>query len=77
MNVAEYKLEIVNYIINSPNEKTLDICNILLYNNSTEDFWDLLSENQKTHINKGLKDLEQGKRNDAFEILKEIENEQL
>ncbi|MBN2892206.1 MAG: hypothetical protein JXL97_10085 [Bacteroidales bacterium] len=75
MNIAEYKLELVNYILNSPNERIMAIYNSLLNNKSDEDFWDLLSANQKQNLKKGIEDLNKGKKHDAFEVLEEIENE--
>lgn len=77
MNIAEYKLELVNYILNLPNEKILATYNSLFNKNSPEDFWDLLSEKQKKHIQQGIEDLENGKRYDACEVLEKLENEQL
>ena len=70
-NSSEIKLELFRYIDNLPENKLRIFYSIIKTKgeNLTVDFWDLLTDWEKTDINEGMNDLDAGKFKDITQVL--------
>ena len=70
-NSSEIKLELFRYIDNLPENKLRIFYSVIKTKekNSTVDFWDLLTDLEKTDINEGMNDLDAGKFKDITHVL--------
>ena len=69
MQTSEIKLEIFRYIDSLDNTKLRQVYDFLVKKDKKSDFWNELNEWQKNDIEKGLQDLEQGKKYDFYTVL--------
>ena len=60
MNLQQRKLQIIDQLIRTENESTIDKIEKVI--SKSGDFWDELSSVEKTGIDVGIKELEEGKR---------------
>ncbi len=59
MNLQQRKLQIIDHVVNSTDKKTIEKIEKVI--SASSDFWDELSDDQKEAIDKGLKQLDEGK----------------
>lgn len=73
-SIEARKLSIIEYLAELEDENIIQQIENLL--KPRVDFWDELSDREKSPIKQGLKDLEQGKRIDFQQFMKEQRNRQ-
>jgi phage antirepressor YoqD-like protein len=73
-SIEARKLSIIEYLAELEDENIIQQIENLL--KPRVDFWDELSDREKSLIKQGLKDLEQGKRIDFQQFMKEQRNRQ-
>lgn len=76
MQISEVKLELFRYIDNLEEKQLLQIHKYLILKNTFEtetDFWSTLNEEQKSDIEAGLLDLEQGRKRSFDEVMSKYE----
>jgi hypothetical protein len=61
MNIQTTKIELVKMILETDNPSILASIKNLFKKNSTVDFWETLSQEQKDDILQGISDIEDGK----------------
>jgi predicted transcriptional regulator len=55
------KLELIEWLAKLENDSTIQFLKIIKDTDSREDWWDELTEDQKQGIQRGLKDIEEGR----------------
>lgn len=70
MNIQAEKLELVRLIVETDNPSILASIKRLFQKESKEDFWNKLSDDQRTEILEGLKEVEEGEVADYQEFIK-------
>lgn len=70
MNLQERKLQIINHVIQTADKTMIDKIEKVI--SSSDDFWDNISAEEKTGIEKGLKELDEGKRIPYAKVKKQL-----
>jgi hypothetical protein len=76
MSIIELKSEIYQWLDEVEDGNILQAIHLILakeVKNQPKDFWDELSEASKISIEKGLKDLREGKSEDFWELVKKYQ----
>ena len=60
MNIQTEKIELMKLILETENPKILESIKTLFTKESTSDFWNSLSEEQKEEIDLGISEIEKG-----------------
>jgi len=71
MNIQTEKLELVRLILDTNNPNILTSIRSLFTKSKTTDFWDTLSQDQKTDIQEGIDEIERGEAVDYNDFVKE------
>ncbi len=71
MNIQAEKLELVRMILDTNNPNILSSIRRLFSKSKTTDFWDVLSQEQKSDIQKGIDEVERGETVDYKYFVKE------
>ena len=71
MSIQAEKLELVRMILDTNNPSILKSIKGLFATKKVSDFWDTLTEDQKSDIHDGLKEIERGEIIDYNEFMKE------
>ena len=71
MDIKASKIELVKLILNIENEEFIKKVTDFI-NNEKADFWNELTAEQKAEIEKGLEELNNGKRSSYKDVLKRI-----
>ena len=71
MNLQTTKLELIKLILSIDNPKLIEKVANYLYNESG-DFWNELTEEQKTEIKLGMKQIDEGKSSSWDDFLKKV-----
>jgi hypothetical protein len=72
MNIQVEKLEILKMILNTENPAILGQVKNIIREENDIDFWDLLSPAQREEINKGIDELDRGKKYSYEEVIKKF-----
>ena len=71
MNIQAEKLELVRMILDTNNPNILNSIRGLFTKSKTTDFWDILSQEQKSDIQEGIDEVERGETVDYNDFVKE------
>lgn len=71
MDIQAEKLKLIEWLLSLKDQSIIEKLNIFKDNfNETKDWWETLSESQKASIDRGLKDLSEGKITPHSEVMK-------
>ena len=71
MDIQAEKLKLIEWLLSLKDQSIIEKLNIFKDNfNETKDWWETLSETQKASIDRGLKDLSEGKITPHSEVMK-------
>ena len=71
MNIQAEKIEIMKMILDTDNLSILESVKNIFKKNTTADFWETLSQEQKEDIMQGIKDIENGDIVDYEDFIKQ------
>jgi len=71
MNIQAEKIEIMKMILDTDNPSILESVKNIFKKNTTADFWETLSQEQKEDIMQGIKDIENGDIVDYEDFIKQ------
>lgn len=74
MNIEAEKLKLIEWLVSLRDETTIEKLKFLRENLSdTTDWWDTISESEKESIDRGIKDIENGKTIPHSEVKKKYD----
>jgi hypothetical protein len=73
MNIQSEKLKLIEWLVALQDKAIIEKIKFLRENPNAADWWDTISEAEKESIDRGLKDIENGKTTPHSEIRKKYE----